>query len=867
MRKKAFVKLILSLSLFILPLLLFADMTDRQVMEYVQQAAAQGKSQQQIARELAMRGVSTVQLQRVKRQYEQSQSSGNNAASKNSSSVNRNQKTQNNKNTKGKNGNADEEEETLDMKSGQRRNQTGMTSTNKNNRSTDEMGNENEREAYYYQQQRNLRPRDLMYFIDEYGDTVTVYAQIIEEDKKVFGRDMFLNPNLTFEPNINAATPEDYRLGPGDEVIINVWGNNEDYIRDYISPEGNIIVSNIGPVSLSGMTIKEANNYIKQVFARKYGDIADQNSDISLTLGDLRTIQINIMGEVNAPGTYRLSPFSTLFTALYNAGGPNETGTLRNIAVYRNGRKIATGDIYDFLFNGATSSDIRLQEGDVILVSPYDRLVTLDSGVKRPMTYELKEGETVVDAIGYAGGLTGDAYGGRLNVLRATGDGLTVITVDAQNFANTPLLDGDLIEIGSALNRFDNRIEIKGSVFRPGVYALGNDISTISDLIAKADGLTEDAFLGRVQIMRQAADLSQTMEAVDLAGILSGRVPDLVLQPNDVVIVPSVIELMPKGDVVISGAVGEPGNYPFAKGMTVEDLIVQAGGLLEGASDAKVDISRRIVDSQDTEIHSKIAENFTVTIKDGLVVGADGEDFILEPNDVVDVRFSPSFIEQRRVFIEGEVPFGGSYTLGNRTERLSDLVRRAGGVSQFAYLKGANLKRKFTEEEKRMREETVRLAQSGEESDSITEQYMFTSDYYPVGINLELALAHPGGPQDLVLQEGDELYIPELVNTVKISGAVFYPNSVIYTPGKKLGYYIDQAGGYGNEADKRGAFVVYMNGQVSKGRGSKIEPGCQIIVPLKEKKDNAANLQKWLAIGSSAASIGTMAASIVNLIK
>lgn len=812
----AIYRIMMLLLLMALPVFVMAEMTDQQVLSYIETAVGQGKTQQQIGKELAVRGVNAVQLQRVKRLYEQKQPS---------------------KTVAGTTGNA-----------------------------TQTMRSSSPESGVVYMVPQSSSGSQQMFFINEYGDSIYLHSTGTQEKTQIYGRDLFRNSNLTFEPNVNSATPDDYRLGPGDEVVINIWGNNEAHIRDFISPEGTIIVSNIGPVSLSGMTIKEANNHLKRVFSQKYADIADEGSDISVVLGDLRTIQVDIMGEVTAPGTYRLSPFSTLFHALYNAGGTTSTGTLRDIQVYRNGKRIASADVYDYLFNGKTSSDIKLQEGDVIIVSPYDRMVTLESGVKRPMTYELKSGETLLDAINYAGGMTADAFPNSINILRSTDNGLTVLTIDNAAFASTPLIDGDVIDIGTGLNRFNNRIEIKGSVFRPGVYALSDEVSTLGELIRKAQGLTEDAFMGRVQLFRLADDLSQTVEAVDLSGILSGRMPDIELQPNDVVVVPSVLELMPKGDLVISGAVANPGRIAYAEGMTVEDLIVQAGGLLEGASTAKIDISRRITDSGATDMQSKIAENYSINIENGLVVG-EGAGFQLMPNDIVDVRFSPSFKTQRRVTIGGEVPFGGQYTLGNRSERLSDLVKRAGGVSEYAYLKGAHLTRQFTEDEKIARQETMRLAMNGSESDSIQQSMIFTTDYYPVGINLEAALKNPGGPEDLVLQAGDNLYIPELVNTVKISGDVLYPNSVIYTPGKKLKFYIDQAGGFGNNANKGQAFVVYMNGQVARGKNAPIEPGCQIIVPTKEKKDTAANLQKWLAIGSSAAALGTMAASIVNLVK
>lgn len=800
-------KFVILISLLVLTgMSAYADMSDQQVLDYILTAAKMGKSQQQIGKELVVRGVTETQLQRVKDLYEK-------------------RTGQDGKVTQG----------------------VSTTSSQQYRISDTEQG--------------------VGYFVDENNDSELKAVKQENNEKRVYGRGFFDNRRLTFEPNVNTATPEDYRLGPGDEVVINIWGDNEAVIRDYISPEGTIIVSNIGPVSLSGMTIKEANRYLKNVFAQKYAGIADDGSDINLVLGNMRTIQVDIMGEVNTPGTYRLSPFSTLFHALYNAGGTNDTGTMRDIAVYRNGKKIISADIYDYLFNGKTSSDIRLQEGDVILVSPYNKLVTIESGVKRPMTYELKNGETILDIINYAGGLTGNAFSDRLNIQRSLGEGMSVLTVEAKDFANTQLYDGDIIEIGGGINRFDNRIEIKGAVFRPGTYALGQEISTLKDLINIADGITEDAYTGRVQIFRQAPDLTQIIESVDLGSIMSGLAPDFKLQPNDIVMVPSVLELMPKGDVLITGAVGHPGSYPFAAGTTVEDLIVQAGGLLEGASEAKIDISRRIVDSESTEVTPQIAQTYSVTLKDGLVVNGD-QGFVLQPNDIVDVRFSPSFIEQRRVSVAGEVVFPGSYTLNNRAERISDLVKQAGGVSEFAYLKGANLRRTYTRDELRQREEIRKLINSSDDEEEILSQdATFNMTVYPVGINLEAALKNPGGYEDLVLQPGDQLFIPELQNTVKITGAVLYPNSVIYTPGKNLKYYVNQAGGFNNDAKKGSSFVVYMNGQVAKGTGAKIEPGCHIIVPTKVKKDQAADFQKWLSIGTTAASIGTMAAAIVNLVK
>lgn len=822
MKYGIFFKYLLFFCASVIPFAASANMTDTQVLEYITLGVQQGKTQQQIGKELVVRGVTTAQLQRVKKLYESTSAPSSATGTKNQSSARRQLSVE------------------------------GMQDKkihNPRDPSDDDPDDINDGRVY-----RN-----------EYGDSILLINQGNERDlTPVYGRDIFSNRKLTFEPNINSATPENYRLGPGDEVVINIWGNNEANIRDYISPEGTIIVSNIGPVYLNGMTVKEANSHLKNVFAQKYADIADEGSDISLVLGDLRTIQVDIMGEVTAPGTYRLSPFSTLFHALYNAGGTTPTGTLRGIEVYRNGKRVASADIYDYLFKGKTSADIKLQEGDVILVAPYDRLVTLETGVKRPMTYELKKGETIKDALDYAGGFSSDAYGERVNIIRTTPDGLTVLTVDEKSFGSTPLIDGDILEIGNNINRFDNRIEIQGAVFRPGVYALNGQVNTVKELIAKADGLTEDAYLGRAQLFRLADDLSQTVEAIDLAAIMSGRASDIALMPNDVLVVSSVLDIMPKGDFMITGAVSSPGRYSFVEGTTVEDLILRAGGLTEGASEAKVDISRRITDKEATGIQSRIAETYEITLNDGLAAG-DGNGFKLMPNDIVDVRFSPSFVTQRRVTISGEVVFPGEYTLSDRTERLSDLVKKAGGLSKFAYVKGASIVRKAQEDNNTVLEESERLLQNGIISDTISTQTIIKSDYH-IGINLEAALANPGGFDDLVLQEGDRLSIPELVNTVLIDGAVVYPNAVSYSPDKKLSYYISQAGGYAEDARKQ-PYVIYMNGMVSKGKGSTIEPGCRIVVPFKKQKDNSNELQKWLAVGSSAASLGTMAASIVNLIK
>ena len=791
-----------------------AKMTDDQVIEYVKNAAAQGKSQQTIGRELLAQGVTKEQIQRI--QSSQSKASSNNL----SQAIN------------------------VDRSKGDAKS-TAVNGTIGSN---------------------------TQYSTSDFNEVV-INEQFMSSDEmavrsdgnNVFGRNIFRSRNLTFEPNENLATPSDYKLGPGDEVVINVWGNNEDHIRQTISPEGRIFVSQIGPIYLNGVTIAAANQMIKEQFASKYGGVADEGSDVSLTLGNLRTIQVDVMGEVTTPGTYRISPFSTLFHALYIAGGTTPSGSLRSIEVMRNGRKIATSDIYDYLFNGKRSNDIRLQEGDVIIVPAYDRLVEIVGEVKRPNIYELKKGETLEDLLGYSGGMKATAFGERITVDRVTNGSKTVAVVDAVDFGKTRLDDGDVVKIDKAIDRYDNRVEIGGAVFRPGYYAISSELKTLRDLIKIAQGVKEDAFLNRAQLFRETEDKTIEIIPVNLENLLNGTAPDITLKKNDVFVVASNEDINPIGDITIEGEINTPGQYAFAHNLTLEDLIVQAGGLREGASYATVDISRRILDPNATTIDNSISQNFKLTIKDGLIIDGD-PGFILQPNDVIDIRRSPSYITPRRVGILGEVPFEGGYTLTRRNERLSDLVKRAGGVSEFAYLRGAHLSRIMSDDEKSARDELLRLAKASSGNDSIAINKVLASDRYNVGIELDKALANPGSFADLVLKDGDQLVIPEMVHTVKISGEVLFPNTVVFDPNKKPKYYIDQAGGYSNSANKGSIFVVYMNGTVARGKKAKIEPGCHIIVPSKQK-GKGLSVAEWLAIGTTAASLGTMGVTISNLIK
>ncbi len=796
----------------LLSLLMFCSlsalaMTDDQVIAYIKQQSAAGKTEQQIGKELLAKGVTPEQAERIKARFETQQGSETAVTTQSVSSMNRERR----------------HDSSNDVTVGK----------------MDEIDRE----------------------IDEGGDGIVSARQI-------YGHKVFNSRALTFEPSDNLATPQNYRLGPGDEVIIDIWGTSEDHLRQTISPEGSIMISQVGPVYLNGMTIADANRHVKGIFAKKYAGVTDAETDVQVTLGQVRTIQVDIMGEVATPGTFRLSPFSSVFHALYRAGGINSIGSLRNIQVLRNGKKIAGVDIYDYLFDGKTAGNIRLQEGDIIIVPPYEQLVNIDGNVKRPMYYEIKPGETIQTVIDYAGGFTGDAYSGMVRLARQSATENELYNIDREEFASYRLKDGDILTVGTILDRYANRVELKGAVYRPGMFAINKELSTVGQLIKKADGLTDDAYADRVLLYREGPELQLEVLSLDLKAILNGTAPDVKLKRNDLLVISSIKEIQDRGQLSIQGHVARPGTYPFADNTTLEDLILQAGGLLDGASTARVDISRRIVNPSSTTPTEQLSENYSISVVGGLAQG-EGQNFIMKPYDVVIVRRSPGYVPQEMVNIGGEVLFAGNYALEKRNERLSSIISRAGGLIEGAYTKGAYLTRKLTDEEYKMRQETLRLAMSNQDGhgDSISLSKIQVSDRYSVGIDLEKAIAYPGSTYDVIVQPGDVLFIPEQQSTVKIAGDVMFPNTVVFVPGKKLSYYIDQAGGYGQRAKKGKAFIVYMNGSVAKAkRNTPIEPGCQIIIPSKPEK-MGTDWTKVLALATSFSSVATMAATITNIFK
>ncbi len=795
---------------FLFTLLMFAGavcasaaMTDDQVIQYVKQQMALGKTEQQIGRELVAKGVTPEQVKRLKDKYES-----------------------------GTLDTGDQPVTASEGRSGTQRRTTGETSV----------------------------------VFEDVIENPEANANEPTSVNKIYGHKVFNSRNLSFEPNENVATPQDYRLGPGDEVVIDIWGVSEDHLRNTISPEGSIMISQLGPIYLNGMTISQANDHIRSAFASKYSGVDNEATDIAVTLGQMRTIQVNVMGEVSTPGTYRLSPFSTVFHALYNAGGINEIGSLRNVEVRRNGRKIADIDIYDFLFNGNQKGNIRLQEGDVIMVPAYTQLVNVTGNVKRPMFYEMKPTESLAKAIEFAGGFAGDAYTEMVRVARQAGREKELYNIAQADLDSYRLADGDIVTVGTILDRYSNQVELRGAAMRPGLFSLGSGITTIRDLINKADGLSEDAYTQRAMLYREADDLTLVAESVDLGAILNGTAPDIALKRNDVLIVSSVREIFDRGNFTIRGSVANPGTYPYAENTSIEDLILTAGGLLEGASYAKVDVSRRIVDPMATKSENQIARIYSFSLKDGMLI-SDDNDFVLQPYDIVEIRHSPNYVAQQFVQVSGQVTFTGGYAIQQRNERISSIIKRAGGVTPEAYIRGASLVRELTADEKVARDEALRLARQSAEEDSISTTKLEVSDFYSVGIDLEKALANPGGPEDIVIKDNDKIFIPEEISTVKISGDVMVPNTVTYTPGKKVKDYIELAGGYGDRANKGKAFIVYMNGMVAKAKkNTPVEPGCQIIIPSKPDKDGF-DWTKALTIASTLGSLGTMTAAVATMFK
>lgn len=815
-------------------------MSDTQVMQFMIKENEKGTPRTEIVTKLIERGVSIEQIRRIKDKYDKQQNGEVIGA----------------KDISGSSSNSRMRSPNGDAKDPKGQNQRAAR------REPEDVSKMSEKQRALYEQRRDYN------FLNEIDGLLpdSLEAMGFWEDeelfdqkpaeKQVFGRNIFNNRLLSFEPNMNIATPSNYKLGPGDAVFVDVWGASQERFECTVTPDGTILIDDYGPVTVDGLTVAQANQRLKSTLGSRYG-----GSNVRLTVGQTRTITIDVMGEVMVPGSYTLSAFATVFNALYMAGGTNEIGTLRNIRIYRNGKLISTCDIYDYILNGNMKGNVRLTSGDVIIVEPYECLVQVTGKVKRPMFYEMKQSESVGTLLKYAGGFTGDAYQSQVRLMRKAGGSLSVYSVDDFDRNAFQLMDGDSVSVDSVLQRYSNMVEAKGALMRPGLFQMDGNITTVRQLIEAAGGLSEDAFTARGLLHRRKEDRSLEALSFDVKGLMDHTVADISLRNEDVLYIASQKSIQEERVLTIHGEVNYPGTYEYADNTTIEDFILQAGGLKDAASTVKVDISRRIRDHQSIQSKAQVAQSFTFALKDGFVIdGTQG--FVLEPFDEVFVRRSPGYVEQQHVSVSGEVAFEGTYVLANKGMRLTDLIREAGGLTDEAYAAGAHLERTLTPEEKIKQETMLKMAVSG---DSLDMSQLEMGEVQMVGINLDEAMKNPGSDRwDIVLREGDKLVVPQYSNTVSINGQVMYPNSVAYRKGAKLSFYIDQAGGYGLRAKRRRVFAVNMNGTVTRVRSSKdITPGCTILVPAKSRRKNMS-FSEILSLGTMTATLGTVIATLVK---
>lgn len=785
------------LLMFLLPLVYAMALTDQQVVQTALNLHAQGLTEMDIAKQLLKSGATVEQLQRLNQQM--------GAMQQNNSLTNLSQQTQ-----------------TLRQNNG-------------------EMLSAGEQSPDGTQPMFNVQ-------------LLSLEAQ----KSRVFGQDIFRTPDAQFQPNMNQATPKNYTLGAGDEVIIDIYGAGQLNIRSVISPDGTITIDGYGPVQLGGLTIIEATRRLKNTIGKRY-----QGSQIMLSLGQTRTITVNVMGEVTTPGSYQLSAFANVMNALYMAGGVTEKGTLRAIRIFRQNQLLSQVDLYSYLMDGVLDGDVRLEDGDVVIVNTYNALACIDGKVKRPMYYEMKPDETLDRLLYFAGGFSGEAYTDAVRVMRRNNGAQSVHTIRNADFGSFRLMDGDSIDVAAILPRLKNTVEIQGAVFRPGFYGLDENVTTVSSLVAAADGLSEDASATRAVLYRMQLDRTYLALAIDLQGILNGTTEDIQLRNEDQLFVPSRKNELENLIVVIHGEVYQPDTFAYAHNESVEDLILRAGGLTEKASVSKVDIARRVIDPKAKEEMQIKTQLFTVELNDSL--GLNDHGFLLEPYDEVFVRRSPAFGQQMNVRIQGEVLFEGTYTMKTQDDRLSDLVLQAGGLSSHAYTTGARLQRRMTPEEKLRRDQLLKINKAASAKDSVNIEKLDLGDTYWVGIDLAEALANPGSDEDITLREGDVLIIPTVNNTVKINGEVLYPNTVSFIQGKNARYYINQAGGYSNRARRSKAYIIYANGKVHPTFGGKVQPGCEIVVPSKPERQ-PGNATQWVSIASASASLASVAATLTTLI-
>jgi protein involved in polysaccharide export with SLBB domain len=694
---------------------------------------------------------------------------------------------------------------------------------------------------------------------------------------KIFGAELFRNANISFQPNMNMPTPQGYIIGPGDELLIDITGDNEASYNLAVSPEGFINIEFVGRVAVGGLSIEAATSKLRSAMSTTYPALRTGRSSVAINLGNIRSIQVTILGEVAKPGSYTLPSLATVFNALYASGGPNPNGSFRAIEVIRNNRVIETIDVYDFLLRGMQANNIRLQDQDIIRVPVFQTRVQVSGEIKRPALYETVEGESLQDVLDFAGGFTTQAYTANVKILQNTARERRVTDVTSGEFANYEPRNGDQYVVEAILDRFENRITINGAVFRPGVFELEPGL-TLSGLISKADGLREDAFLSRGYIQRLQADNTQELISFDVASIMNGSTQDIPLQREDIVQISSIFDLRDEFTISVGGEVRQPGTFDYAENMTVASVIQMAGGFSEGASPNRVEIARRARNVDVSNPSASAAEVFTIDVNRDLSL--EDADFILQPYDIVSIRSESGFTEQMQVTLQGEVVYPGTYTVLHKNERISDVIKRAGGLTAFAYEEGASLRRPKVAKDtsygrnantERAKYLNLQRMSAGSDLDSIAVEDMeevLTSDL--VGIDLKNINRKPYSREDLILEDGDIITVPKLLQTVSVNGEVLKPNNIVYEPGMRFKSYVNGAGGFTHDARKSGAYIQYANGSVAATRKvlffnnyPSVKPGAEIFIPKRAPRERL-NAQGW--VGLSSAVVG-MAALLFSVLK
>jgi protein involved in polysaccharide export with SLBB domain len=661
-----------------------------------------------------------------------------------------------------------------------------------------------------------------------------------QKSSQIFGSYLFNSQNLTFEPNLNIQTPNKYVIGIDDQIIINIWGNSQQNYQLKVNTNGQIIIPNVGPIYVAGLTFSETETKIKQRLTEIYADMKgpEPKTFAQVNMGRLRSIRVNLVGEVGNPGTYTLPATATLFNALYLSGGPNNIGSFRNIHVIRNNEIFKTVDIYKFLLDADISENIQLKEEDIIMVPPAEKKVQITGEFKRIGYFEMAKDEKLDELIRFAGGFTGDAYWSDIKIYRKSLEGRIIADVLFKDADKTPLYNGDVVTNEEVYESFRNRVSISGAVMRPGDYEWKEGM-TLTDLILKSDSLRGDAFTNRGLIIRINEDLTTTNISFDLSSIMN-RKDSIKLLPEDQVLIKSRFDLKQSPFINVSGEVLNPGQFNYSKGITLADAIFRAGGFTEGADSSFIEVARRLSYNEASKVSDEMVHIYNFNLSRGLKQDTNGANFLLEPFDKVSVRRSPGYNESASAVIQGEIKYSGQYAIQNKNQRISDLVEMAGGLTPQSFPAGATFSRT---------------------SEVLDKEY--------VAINLNRILENPHGERDLFLRDGDVLNIPPFMQTVKITGQVQNPLSIIYKPGKPLKYYIDKCGGFRQDVQKNKIFVRYPNNEIASTKSfifknyPEVLPGSEIIIPAKPERD-PLDTTAWLSIASTFSSLAVAIAAILH---